>query len=309
MTVAAIPGTGVAVPYDPDDLSDLGLEDIGAGELTVPRLEIVHDKGVFRDRNTKTEYSTLNCIILGVVKQRIMWDKVVDDGDKPQCRSANFELGWPQMRTDIPKSKQFPWVKSNFNPEDQPTQPNGLVALSCESCVFKDWNAQDWTVPPCSEQYTFIVLYQTDDSGNMAPAILTLQRSAAKACKQYLTFFKGAKQPMFTVQTTIDLSIMSRGKVTYSTPVFKRGLETDRGPDGANWRDYASTYRSIREFLRQAPRGQDDDEGDGTRTEKPRPASAAAATALSEDDPWASAAAPAAAATPAANPSDDDLPF
>lgn len=87
MTVAATPtGAELAVPYDLGDMGDLGLEDIGAGELTVPRLEIVHEQGVFRDRNSKAEYSTLNCIILGVVKQRIMWDKTVDDGDKPQCR-------------------------------------------------------------------------------------------------------------------------------------------------------------------------------------------------------------------------------
>lgn len=291
MTVATTSG-GATAPWSSEDLGDLGMEDIKASELTIPRLELVHDQAAFRDRNSKAEFETLNCIILGVVKQRIMWDKEVDDGDQPQCKSPSFEVGFPQMRTDIPKEKQFPWASSNFNPADFPPGDDGLVRLPCEKCVFQEWNVQGWKNPPCAEQFTFPLLYDTGD-GDFSPAILTLQRSAAKACKQYITSFKNARQPMFTVNTQLTLTLQSRGKVKYSTPNFKR-----LGPtDNTLWSQYADDYRSIREFLRQDPRPRDED---GGTTSRPV-ASATKATTLEADDPWS-------VPTPR-KPADDDLPF
>lgn len=273
-------------------MDDLGLGDIKASELTIPRLEIMHAEGRFRDRNSKAEFETLTAVMLGVVKQRIMWDKEVDDGDQPQCKSPDFDNGFPQLRTDIPKDKQFPWAKSNFNPADYPPGPDGLIRLPCEKCVFQEWNVNGWKNPPCAEQFTFPLLYDTGD-GEMSPAILTLQRSAAKACKQYITAFKGARQPMFTVNTQLSLTLNSRGKVVYSTPTFKR-----LGPtDSSYWSEYADNYRSIREFLRQAPRPRDEEGGSSRPT-----ASAAAATTLAEGDPWADVPSPR-------KPVDDDLPF
>lgn len=109
-----------------------GLEDVSGSDLSIPRLQIIHKEAVFKDSATGVKFETLNAVILGVVKQRIMWDKEVDEGDRPQCKSPNFELGYPQMRTDIDESKQFPWSQSNFSEGGVQLNDEGLIALPCE---------------------------------------------------------------------------------------------------------------------------------------------------------------------------------
>jgi hypothetical protein len=284
VTVATTPG-GEIQPWD-DDFGDLGMEDIGQNELSIPRLEIVHEEGIFRDRNSKAEYATLTGIILGVVKGRIMWAADVDDGDQPMCRSNNFEIGFPQMRTDIPAAKQFPWARSNFDPAAITPGPDGLQRLPCTSCRFKEWENNgfpDSKKPPCSELYHLPMLYEVTE-GNRTPGILTVKSSAVKSIRKYITPFKSSRRPMFTALTEITLELSSRGKVKYSVPVFKRIGESD----GSQWSEYAELYRSTREFLQRDPRP--------VEPKKPV-ASSTSATALEPDDPWATA--------PAAAPPDD----
>lgn len=288
------------------DLGDVGLEDVSASDIQMPRIQLLHDTGKFRDASTGVELDSLECVILGLVKQRIMWDTEVDEGDKPQCKSPNHTHGYPQMRTDIPARKQFPWSKSNFDPKDFPVT-DGQIVLPCDSCVFANWGA-DKSKPPCSEQYTF-ALYYRDAEGEMRPGLLSLQRSGMKPAKVYTGTFAAAKQPMFTVWTRISLTLESRGKVTYSVPKFTKGELSDRH----EWPGFAEQYRSVREFLHQAPRPatkEEDDKEAAARSgsSRPAPASAASATKLTDDDPW-STSTPAAAPAAASAPADDDLPF
>lgn len=303
MTVATTPSGGELDSWGGEDFGGLGMEDIGAGELTIPRIEILHAEGRFRDRNSKVEYDVLRAAILGVVKGRIMWAKEVDDGDRPQCRSNNFEVGFPQMRVDIPADKQFPWGKSNFNPGDYPPQADGLIHLPCASCKFKEWDVNGQKKPLCSELYMLPMMYEGPD-GELSPGILTVKSSAVKTLKAYITPFKGQGRPMFTVMTEIGLQLSSRGSVKYSVPTFKRCETTER----TQWAGFAEQYRSIRDFLQRDPRPQEDK--DGGRTSKPT-ASAERATRLDEDDPWASAAPPPPPPGRTAPPSApvSDLPF
>lgn len=299
MTVDTI---GSSSPWG--DLGDVGLEDVGAGDVQMPRLVIDHAEALFKDSTTGQKFPKLTVVMLGVVKQRIMWDSQIDDNDKPQCKSPTHEIGFPQMRTDIPVRKQFPWAKSNFNPADYPPDENGQIRLPCDNCNLKEWGA-DKEKPACSEQYTFGVYYQ-DDEGGMRPAIISFQRSGLKAARSYAGTFKAAKQPMFTVFTTMTLSAESRGKTVYATPSFTRGGASDSGM----WSEYADAYRAVRDFLHQDPRPatkEEDDKAAAARSAS-RPASAAAATKLNEDDPWsAPAAKPATSAPPVDD--DNDLPF
>lgn len=294
-------------PYTPGgawgDLGDVGLEDVSSSDIQMPRIQIDHDKAVFRDASTGVEMETLECVILGLVKQRIMWDTEVDDGDKPQCKSPNNEIGYPQLRTDIPARKQFPWARSGFAQADYPPNEEGHVQLPCASCLLAKWGA-DKSKPSCSEQYSF-PLYYKDGDGNFRPGILSFQRSGLKAARTYVGTFGANKQPMFTVLTRMKLNPESRGKVVYATPVISRG-----GPSEADqWSEYADAYRNVRAFLHQAPRPatkEADEAEEAGRAAKPTPASAKAATKLTEDDPWS---APASAAPTAAPAPDDDLPF
>lgn len=307
MTVDTTGGGGAAVvPYS-GDYGDVGLEDIGASDVVIPRLSIRHKDATFRDNLSNAEYPKLTVILLGLVKQRIFWKRETDDGDKPLCKSPDHDNGFPNVSDEVPADKRFPWAKSNFNQADFPPEQgiNGLVTLPCSSCVFQQWDKGDWKVPPCAEQHTYPLLYNHDpeDPTAWTPALLSFSKTGIKPSRTYISSFAQAKVPMFTVMTELTLTQQSRGSVEYCTPNFKRLGGTDR----SEWGEYADQYRSIRDFIRSAPRRQDEDDEAGITVSSnvntpptPAPASAAAPAAAPASSPGsAPAAAPTAPAAPA----------
>lgn len=338
MTVDTAQGGGAVQPYDPTNLEGLGLEDVGASDMTIPRITINHGEGTFKNNLSGEEFETLRCVMLGVIKQRIMWDKTVDDGDKPMCKSPDFEHGFPNVNLDgkTPPEKQFPWARSNFSPSDYPADQglNGLVTLPCSSCIFKEWDKGDWKQPPCSEQHTYPLLYDTGD-GSLMPALFSVQKTGIKPSRTYLNVFIQSKSPMFTVYTEIILNQASRGTVKYSVPKFMKKEATEE----TEWGAFGQQYRSIREFIRQPPRRQDEEgedvepsdnvnRGPETPAQAPAatvPAAAPVVTTVSAPAATVPAAAVASSPTPSASSSasatpatpdqqsspegDDDLPF
>jgi len=299
MTVVPSETGGAVVPVGPNG-EIVGLEDVEATDLVIPRLRINHQEGIFEDPLTNTNYEDLNCVILGLVKQRIMWDDEVGEGDKPLCKSPDHDHGFPQLSEDLPKDKRFPWARSNFSADSFSPDPelNGHIALPCSQCIFQLWDQGDWKQPPCSEQHTYIIMFdpsgENDDSG-LSPALITFQRTGIKPSRKYLSSFKQANQPMFVVRSTLSLQKLSRGSVTYSVPVFTRGDKTD----SEMWGGFAQTVKGIRDFIRQPPRSADDEvEGEGGGTEEPK--------AEPKKEP---AKVASAAATSAPAEDDDDLPF
>lgn len=299
MTVEPHAGAGSDVAI-PDEWAT-GLEDVGVGDVVIPRLTIIHDQGRFKNNLSNEEFETIDAVVLGLVKQRVMWDAVVEDGDKPECKSPDFEHGFPNVRDDIPKDKRFPWEKSNFNPADFPPENgiNGLVTLPCSSCIFTQWDKGDWKQPPCAEQHTYPLVYTPDGGDTWIPALFTTQKTGIKPSKQFISSFAQTKTPMFTARTTIGLTLQSRGSVKYSVPTFRRTGPSER----ENWAEYAEQYRTIRDYIRTAPRPGDDED------EPVAPSSNVNAAPVAESAPAPQPAA-AAASAPAAEPAgDDDLPF
>lgn len=209
----------------PSDFDD-GLEDFDSSDMVMPRIKIDHQEGKFVDTLTSEAFDNVEVVLLGLVKQRIMWDEDVDEGDGPLCKSVDAKLGNPR--------KDFPWEASGFAKTSEP--------LPCESCNFTKWANNK--PPACSEQYTFPLMMAVDGSFR-APAILTLQRSGIKPAKSYLTSFKRSKMPVFTAVTRLKLDMRKKGSVTYSVPIIERVGEAD--PD--MFRFFAEQYRSIREYL------------------------------------------------------------
>lgn len=324
MTVEPAYGTTVA-QYDPNQNAMLGLEDATIADVVIPRLRIVHKEGMVENNLTKEKWSSLTCIILGLVKQRIMWHEDVDDDDKPMCKSPNFEFGFPNNSDEQPKAKRFPWAESNFDPAHFPADKgiNGLVTLPCESCRFTQWSA-DRKPPKCSEQHTYPLLYShPEDPENFLPALFTVQRTGIKPSRAYLSNFVNAKRPMFTALTEITFTQHSRGSVEYSVPVFKQLGKTDQD----SWQEYGNTFIGIREFVKAFPRPVEDEdalaaaEAGRSNVNTPAPsapaAQPAAATPVPAPAPATPPAAPVQAAQPVAAPppataaadDDDDLPF
>lgn len=253
------PGGEVAIPDEPVE----GLEDFDTKtDAAMPMLRIKHDSGQFVDglsgETINKPGEAIEVILLGLIKQRVLWAAEVSDDAMPLCKSYNFLEG-------VPDEDTFPRKASGFSAE---AVESGR--LPCEDCKLKDWGSHPQRDTPwCSEQHTFALLYKVGDG--WAPALLTVQRSAIKPSRQYLTAFARSKTPLYTVVTSITLDQRRRGTVDFSVPKFVRGAETDQD----DWPDYAMTYRGIREFV-QTPRSRDDEDEDDDGAPVAAPAKKAA---------------------------------
>lgn len=269
---------------NPDDFGDLGLEDVDAGDLVLPRIQINHDDATFVNSLTKEEFPALTVVILGLIKQRIMWPPKLEDDSKPRCKSPDNTHGFPNLSTTQPKRNLFPWSESNFErenlaevqiaPGENRLYPNGWdsnghLVLECEKCVFATWGKDEdgKRVPPlCSEQHTYPLHYlkeNVDEDGNTShewvAALFTVQRSSIKNSRAFINGFAQAKKPFFTQYVGLTLTMESRGKNEYAVPNFKVMPDPS---DRSMWVEYGNQLRSIRDFTRAAPRKSDDDPAD-----------------------------------------------
>jgi len=236
---------------------DTGLEQFDSSDAVIPRLSIVHKEQEFKDSLTNEQFPKIQTIILGLVKQRVLFHNVVDDGDKPMCKSADYETGFPNVSDDIKKDKRFPWDKSGFDPKDYKPDEDGLIRLPCSGCALKEWGSHpDGKKPYCAEQFTLPILYDPSEDENWVPALITFQKTALKPLKSYLTSFARSKSAAFQAITEIVLTAEKRGANEYSVPSFKKVGDTDE----ENWREYSMNYRSMRDFLVADPGSRDEEE-------------------------------------------------
>lgn len=249
------PGTGVALPAD----YETGLEDFDASSAALPRIQIVHEHGVFVDKQTNEEFPLMYGVFLGLVAQRVFWAKELENDSKPLCKSNDGETGYPNVTG--PAHSLFPWPKAGLNPQNVPKDEHGRPILKCEGCPFAEWGprtAGKATPPPCSERYTMPVLFSTKEGGALDHAgLISVQRSGISSFKNYIGAFKRAHLPLFAAMTKVTLDTNKRGNVTYSTPKVARMADTDQ----AQWQDWAEQYRSVREMLRRPPAPPKDDDG------------------------------------------------
>lgn len=262
-----------------------GLEDVDAGDILLPIIKIVHDEGVFQDSLSNEKFEEFDAIVLGLVKNRILWPSVIgEETGLPVCRSLDFKHGRPNpvKFTSKDPSGEFPSKVSRFGKdkvtavleamEQDPTTSDPGDLLLCASCNLKEWDTMPGnTTPWCSEQYIFPLLRVTDDGG-YAPGYITFQRAALKACRAYISVFKGSNKPMYTSLTHIKALHQRRGKVNFITPEFTKLTPTD--PE--LWAGFSTDLSRIREFLttprppRDANTDTDDDDDDDTPAPKGR---------------------------------------
>jgi hypothetical protein len=308
---------------------ETGLEDFGMSDTVIPRLKIAHRDARFVDSLSNEEFDNVRVIMLGLVRQRILWHPSIDDDDAaPMCKSQNFEIGFPDLNAEEqPKNKLFPWNKSGFDPKDFPPGADGLVRLPCAGCQLKEWGSHpDGKKPYCSEMFTIPLLYAPNNDDNFVPALISFQKTSLKPLKNYLSAFKRAKTGTFTAYTDMGLDLQKRGANPFSVPNFKNAGPTDSDA----WPEYATAYRQLREFLMADPDRRDEAEGSVTVTVQQDPwgsqttdeavdgeviedAPAEAEPTPPPAPPAKKAASPvpptAKAPAPAAPEDDDDLPF
>lgn len=230
--------------YDDGAGNMIGLEDFDlATESTTPRIRIVHSDGVYEDNQSGVQTDSFDGIILGLVKQRVLWPPEMEEDAPPLCRSYDFKTGYPNPAT-------FPLKQSGL----KITLSDGVTA-SCADCKLQEWGSNPKTpagegTPWCTEQHVLAVLADITGEGNFVPSLVTFQRSGLKTSRQYLGSFARSKKPTFTVTTKFGLNAQKRGSVKFAVPTLTRGevVPEDEYPT------LAEMYLGIRAFL-QAPRG------------------------------------------------------
>lgn len=243
------------MPHEGTHPAGVGLEDFDASDFIVPRLKVLGKKALFQDSATQQEFATIDCIILALTKQRIMWRKVVEANEKPLCKSPDFVTGFPNVNPTDPPQRQFPWRASVFNVADVQPDPakNGHKTLDCGSCNFKDWTKDEYgqsVKPLCSEQYTLTLLYTADGGATWEQALLTFGGASIKPTKQYLGPFAQKRQSLFTAMTRISLNLQKRGDNEFSTPIFQKLGDTNQD----DWGYYTDIALQSREMLHAPPR-------------------------------------------------------
>jgi len=300
-----------------------GLEDIEDEIGAVPRINISHADGVFKDSLSGEEFPEIWGVALGMIKQRVFWPAVVEDGAKPMCKSQDANTGYPSPLAE--KDGGFPWSDAaGLDPNVQPTDDDGRALIECATCPFSQWGKDaktgKGTPPACKERHTYPVIYnRTGTAGYEAPymesGIVSFQGSGISPSKKYLSAFVRNKRPLYSAVVRIKLDRNKRGNVTYSVPQFAKVAEV---PDD-DWELYARELAPLRDYLRRPPRP-----GDNADPAKAPAQSAAQAAANAgvvqgtvtvsqtpvEESPATTVVNSAAQAVPAAPvEDDDDLPF
>ena len=262
--------TAVAIPEGQDGGVD-GLEDMDASDSVTPTLKIIHKEVCFEDPLSHERFEELNVVVLGLVKQRVLWPVVMgDDKEQPMCKSADFKTGHP--------GANFPYASTPYS--------EGCGTLNCVECPLKDWESHPIRkIPWCSEVHTYPILRPIfDDDGNptgWSPAIMTFQRTSVKPSRDYMASFKNEQKPTYLYLTKIKLRGEKKGDNVYSVPIFERCEATP--PE--LWPFFSQNYHSIREYIqtRATPGEGGEDSGDAAEA-------TAAATASAPAHPHAASA-------------------
>lgn len=211
-----------------------GLETVESDDVSLAIIKIDHKTGTFVDSLTGQSYSEIDGVLLGLLKQRIMWDTDLSAKNGLMCKSRDAKIGTPR--------ESFPWAKFK---ERKGVEPVGSDEIACATCPFAEWGSHpqrdsSW----CALQYTFPVVVGTDS--NNVTGLLSLQRSGVKPAKSYVSGFIRDAIPMFSVRTTITLTRAENGGTVYYTPKFARGEAVE---DVEAWKQWASDWGRISKIV------------------------------------------------------------
>lgn len=215
----------------------VGLESVSASDIALAMIRIDHKTGTFVDSLSGETYPELNCVLLGLLKQRVLWDAELDTQTGPLCKSRDANVGEPR--------DNFPWTE--FNAKNGTVHMVEPQTILCETCPFAQWgshpkNKTSW----CTAQYTFPVII---GDAERVSGLLTFQRSGLSPTQRYITAFVRDSLPFFAYRTKITLEGAKNGAVTYYTPKFSRGEPIN---DLQKFHEWAEQYTAIKDSIRAA---------------------------------------------------------
>jgi hypothetical protein len=159
------------------------------------------------------------------------------------CKSPNGIVGVPSL--------SFPWELSNFDIQDYPQKFQGFRELSCETCKFKEFDTdlKGGKAPACSEQYTLPLFYNLPGSDVYRLAIFSVQKTAIKPTKTYLTQFQREGRATYTNVTHIRLNKVGSNNRYWSLPEYEKGSNTP----SVSYVKLSQFFRTIREIITSPP--------------------------------------------------------
>jgi hypothetical protein len=255
--------TSPNLPANVVDEYGSGLEDIENEVGAVPRIGINHSGGTFKDSLSGEEFPEIWGVALGMVKQRVFWPAVVEDGAKPMCKSQDATTGYPNPAPE--KDGGFPWSDAaGLDPNTAPLDEHGRKLIQCETCPFAQWGKDTKTgknTPPlCKERHTYPIIFNREGMAGMynppymESGIVSFQGSGISPSKKYLAAFVRNKRPLYSAVVRIKLNTAKRGNVIYSVPEFAKVADVPQD----DWELYGRELQPLRDYLRAAPRANDD---------------------------------------------------
>lgn len=215
-----------------------GLEDFGMSDVALPRINIIGSEGVFENPLSGEKFDELNCVIVGLVRQRILWPaELGDEKSAPMCQSLDFINGKPNQVT-------FPWSAAGLKPAKSPT-------IACESCKLKEWETHPQGRRPWCAENWHVVLMNIESDGGLSPAIWTVRGAGLTPARNYISSFVARQKPIFTAVTSVTLESRKKGSNRYAVPKFAKGVATDE----SLYPVFMDTYTASRAYL-QADRSE-----------------------------------------------------
>lgn len=276
-----------------------GLDDLDDSDQVTPYLTIDKDELMFKDGLSGELFPSLEVVILGLVKARILWpaEPGAEPGP-PLCKSLDYHLGYPNMNES---GASFPWKDSGFKLGDYLEEQPPI--LKCEDCHYQEWGShpKNDKTPWCSTLFQMPVLIK-QSGGGWSPSIFVAQRTGLADAKKYLKSFDNARTPCFVNTTTLGLDIKKRGTNSWATATYKKGSPTDKEMYPA----WIKQYIQIRTFL-TTPRGEVMEDEDMVST--PVRVAPPTSTVGAPIETTAHVVPAAAAAAPTTKVGVDELPF
>lgn len=219
----------------------VGLENVGSEDISLAAIKIDHKEGVFVDSLTGQTYAEIDGVLLGMLKQRVLWDPDPEAKTGPLCKSSDSLVGEPR--------EAFPWVEFK---KQGGNEALGAAEINCGTCAFAKWGSHPKNKTPwCSMQYTFPLVIGLEPG---VAGLVTFQRSGVKPTQAYMSGFVRDKIPLFAYRTKLSLNVQKAGTVDFATPVFKRG---EAITDISQMREWAAAFKTIAEISGSADLGHD----------------------------------------------------
>ncbi len=194
-----------------------------SGLSFVPRVTISHDDGGLEFNDFGLSLNQRQCLImLGAIRQRIMWAPRELAVGMVLCDSKDFEHGNP--------TKDFPWETSNF------TKPDDFADgdhLDCGACMFSHWTkdetARRGSRPAlCTESVIvpMLIASNPDVKYNGAENLdieykvgaMSFQKSSIKPIADHMRSFRLSSMPAYSMTTTMALNTNLGSGFKYSVP-------------------------------------------------------------------------------------------